>query len=348
MVYDDFEEFLLEDAGKTVDQLDADFLTFENLQQYDENGVIGFSMSGSQKSVVVYDFETEVDASYLPLEARALAGEMGLLFIGHTMGGAAARNARQFVFAAAVERDEINAARQGFASVATTIPPVEKFSERPFTDHEFSEWLSAKLDKIYDRRVLRSVRRIIHNRAGVALEYLTTQEMNPDHDEMQYVDAVCRILWDRQRSDFHLCSLRHRMYQDLYTAIRGTSDTAVVAGLKKEAYGEFKERKTLSLKEFTALNTVAKSQEGRLSHLQTPAARKWLNKINITASSRLRFLKYSLYNDAEVQSLTRQEKQRLWDAVRTRATEMQNSGQMELFRQQTLPKQLVKVLPVAA
>ena len=42
------------------------------------------------------------------------------------------------------------------------------------------------------------------------------------------------------------------------------TDTADVAAIKKRAYSDFKERNKLSLKEFTALNTVAKSQEARL------------------------------------------------------------------------------------
>ena len=66
MIYDDFAEFLLDDGDKTIEELDADFLTFEKIEQYDENGIIGFAMSSGQHSVVVYDFEADVDASYLP------------------------------------------------------------------------------------------------------------------------------------------------------------------------------------------------------------------------------------------------------------------------------------------
>ncbi len=45
MIYDDFAEFLLDDANKTIEELDADFLTFEKIEQYDENGIIGFAIA---------------------------------------------------------------------------------------------------------------------------------------------------------------------------------------------------------------------------------------------------------------------------------------------------------------
>ncbi len=356
MIYDDFAEFLLDDKGKTIDELDADFLTFEKLEQYDENGIIGFSMSGGQHSQIVYDFEAEVDATYLPIDARPIGREMNLLFVGHRIGGQTAQEERRFILEYDEEQSQIHAERNGYSIPIATLPPAAQFSDLPFTDGEFSEWLSAKLNRLYPNRVVRTARRIKQNRLGQLLEYTTVQEVNPDYEEMQYVTAVCQILWNRQRSDFHLRSLRHKEYQDLYLDLRNTSDTAIVAGLKKEAYGRFKEQKTISLKEFTALNTVAKSQEARLSGLITEVTRKWLSSISKSSANRLRFIKFSLYNDKEVQSLTRQEKQRLWDAVRLRDAAIKESVQQEtlpfevssqlaLNRSQSSSKQFVRVTP---
>ena len=289
-------------------------------------------------------------------DARSLGSELNLLFVGHRLGASAVQKARRFVVEHRAAQEEIRAERNGYSIPVATIPPAGQFSDRPFSDEEFSEWLAAKLDTIYDRRVVRSFRRITHNRAGFPVEYLALTEINPDYEEMQYVANVCQILWNRQRSDFHVRNLRQKAYQDLYLDIRGTSDTAAVAGLKKQAYGDFKEQKTLSLKQFTALNTVAKSQEVRLAGYITPATRKWLGVIATASVNRLRYLKFSLYNDKEIQSLTRQEKQRLWDAVRSRETSLQasvNTGshqaavasQHSLSRQQNLPKQYVRVSP---
>jgi len=95
MISDDLAAFYLADGDKSIEELDRDFLTFDNLEQYDENGIIGLTMSGGQRSVVVFDLECEVDESCLPGEARHLASEIGRLFVGHAMGGNAVQNGRK-------------------------------------------------------------------------------------------------------------------------------------------------------------------------------------------------------------------------------------------------------------
>lgn len=354
---DEFEEFYLSDDGKSCEELDADFMSFDRLEQYDENGIVGFSMSGDQHAVVVYDFSAEVDASYLPTEAHGLAREMNLIFVGHIIGGAAAQKARHFTLAQRILQNELRQMNKGVPALfSTPMPTVEKFSSLPFSDDEFSDWLPAKLDALYPRRVLRNVRRITHNRAGMLVEYVTAQEVNPDFEEMQYVAAVCQILWSQMNGNFHLRSLRRETYQTLHSRIRKTEDTADVARLKKEAYAAFKEQKKLTLKEFTALNTAAKLQESRLFDMTSAVTRKTLSDIQTASANRVRFLKYFLYNDASVQALTRQEKQRLWDVIRAREavlqTEQSKSGrqipqavQNSLFKQQNARKQVVRVTP---
>ncbi len=344
MIHDDFAAFYLEDGDKSIEDLDRDILTFESLEQYDENGIVGLTMNGGQRSVVVFDLDCEVDAFCLPPEARHLASELGRLFVGYAMGGNAVQNGRRMM--AEAWADQTHAA----IPVAAWNEP----SKHPFTDHEFEEWLSLSLDRIYDRKVVRSARRLFTFRKGTAVEFITDQEINPDFEEMQYAAAVLRLLWRRQYSDFHLRSLRHEAYQELYLAIRGTSDTADVAGLKKQAYADFKERNRLSLKEFTALNTVAKSQEVRLRDRFSHGARQWLLKIEKASSGGLRFLKFSLYNDPGAQALTRQEKQRLWDAVRTREADLKAEAgthptrqQQNLFSQPASQRRHVQVVPSA-
>ena len=326
MARDEFEDFYLGDEGKSCEELDADFLAHEKLEQYDENGIVGFSMSGGQHTVVVYEFDSEVDASYLPIQARELAKEMSLIFVGHRIGGAAAQKARHFTLAQRILQSELRQMEKGVPALfSTPIPAVDKFSALPFSEEDFSEWLAAKLDYLYPRRVLRSVRRLTADRTGRSFEYQAAQEVNPDFEEMQYVASICQILWNQMRGDFHLRSLRRETYQNLHLKIRKTEDTAEVAKLKKEAYDEFKERKNLTLKEFTALNTAAKSQEARLINKVSAAARKTLIEIRTASAGRLRYLKYFLYNDAGVQALTRQEKQRLWEAIRARETALQTA-----------------------
>lgn len=253
-----------------------------------------------------------------------LASEIGRIFVGHELGGNSVRNGRRMIAEAWVEKT-------GAAIPATSW---DRPSKAPFTDQEFEEWLSLSLDRIYDEKAVRSARRLFTFGKGKAVEFVTEQEVNPDFEEMQYTASVLRHLWRRQYSDFHLRSLRHDAYQELYLAIRGTSDTADVAEIKKRAYADFKERNRLSLKEFTALNTVAKSQEVRLRDRFSVTARQWLRKIEKATFGGLRYLKFSLYNDPEAKALTRQEKQRLWDAVRTRETELKAVGGTGRVRQQ--------------
>ena len=355
---DEFADFYLSDANKSIEELDADFRTYERLEQYDENGVLGFSMSDGQHSVVVYELSGEVDSSYLPEHARALAKEMNLIFVGHRIGGVAAQKARHFVVAQSILQQELKEMQKGVPALfSTPMPTVDKFSMLPFSNEEFNVWLAAKLDEFYPHRTLRSVRRFATDKAGRLFEYQATQEVNPDFEEMQYVSSVCQILWDQMQADFHLRSLRRESYQNLHLGIRKCSDTAEVARLKKQAYDDFKEHKKLNLKEFTALNTAAKSQEVRLAGKTSAHARKTLSEINTASANRLRYLKYFLYNDAEIQSLTRQEKQRLWEAVRAREASLQTAinkvgSQIKqtiqppfLERQSNTQKQVVRVTP---
>ncbi len=314
-------------------------------------------MSDGQHSVVVYEFDSEVDASYLPIHAISLAKEINLIFVGHRIGGKAAQKARHFSLAQSILQRELKEMRNGVPALfSTTMPTVDKFSELPFSDAEFNDWLAAKLDELYPHRTIRSVRRFITNKAGKLVEYQSTQEVNPDFEEMQYVANVCQILWANTKADFHFRSLRRDAYQNLHLGIRKTTDTAELMKLKKQAYNEFKEQKKITLKEFTALNTAAKSQEVRLSNIQSVTTKKTLNDIQTASANRLRYLRYFLYNDESIQVLTRQEKQRLWDAIRLRETALQSvvmnvaktttkTVQPSLFTQSSTQKQVVRVTP---
>lgn len=332
MIFDDFADFYLEGAGKSIEELDRDFTTFEQLEQFDENGLIGITMSSSQRSVVVFDLDCEIDADCLPGESRELYAQIPKLFVGHSLGGGAVQEGRRMINCA-----------------GWSMP-----SRHPFSDQEFEEWMALSLDRIYDRKVIRSARRIYSFGKRNDIEILVDQEINPDFEEMQYAASVLRLLWQKQYSDFHLRSLRHDTYQETYLAIRGTMDTADVADLKKKAYSDFKDQKKLSLKEFTALNTVAKSQEVLLKDQFSKEARQWLRKVQDASQGQIRFLKFALYNDPEAKAFKRQEKQKLWDAVRARETELKNVSvrtnrliQTGLFTQPSVQRSHVQAVPSA-
>lgn len=354
---DEFENYYLSSEGKSLEEVDADYMSFEKLEQYDENGVLGFSMSGGQHAVVALEFDAEVDASYLPIHAAHLAKDINLIFVGHRIGGKVAQKARHFTVAQRILQQELKEMQKGIPALfSTPMPTIDKFSELPFSDEDFNDWLAAKLDELYPHRTLRSVRRFITNKAGKLVEYQGTQEVNPDFEEMQYIANICQILWTNLKTDFHFRSLRREAYQNLHLGIRKTTDTAELAQLKKRAYDEFKEQKKITLKEFTALNTAAKSQEVRLSGIQSVTTKKTLTDIQTASANRLRYLKFFLYNDESIQVLTRQEKQRLWDAIRLRETALQTVAmngaktatktvQPPIFRQPNPQKQVVRVTP---
>lgn len=354
---DEFENYYLSDEGKSLEELDSDYISFEKFDQYDENGVLGFSMSGGQHAVVALEFDAEVDASYLPIHAAHLAKEINLIFVGHRIGGKPAQKARHFTLQQRILQQELKEMQKGIPALfSTPMPTIDKFSELPFSDEEFNDWLAAKLDELYPHRTLRSVRRFITNKAGKLVEFRGTQEVNPDFEEMQYVERVCQILWSNLKADFHFRSLRREAYQNLHLGIRKSTDTAELAQLKKRAYDEFKSRGKITLKEFTALNTAAKSQEVRLSGIQSVTTKRTLNDIQTASANRLRYLKFFLYNDESIQVLTRQEKQRLWDAIRLRESTLQTAAgvgtktptktvQPPIFRQPNPQKQVVRVTP---
>lgn len=347
---DDYADFYLSDGDKSIEELDRDFRTFEKLEQYDENGILGFSMNSGQRSVVVFDFETEVDIDLLPEDVKPLAREMNLLFVGHKIGGSAARKARKFVYASRIEQMETDALKNGFLSAEQNIPSAEEFSELPFSNKEFSDWLAVKLDSLYPDRTKRTKRRLITNKAGVTFDVPTKIEINPDWAEMNYVLNVCRTLWKSKQKDFHLKSLRRKKYQNYYLELRKSVDTAEVARLKRESFNAFKQQKRLSLKEFTALNTVAKSQEARLQNKISHQTRKLLAEIREASYKRVRYFKYFLYNNNEIKHLPRQEKQFLWDAVKSRETQVKQSVkpiQPSLFVNKQQKEKLVRVTPQA-
>jgi len=331
MIFDDYAEYYLEDGNKSVEELDQGFTTYEHLEQFDENGLIGITMSSSQRSVVVFDLDCEIDPNCLPFESRDIYSQIPKLFVGHSLGGSAVQEGRRMINCA-----------------GWSMP-----SRHPFSDQEFEEWMALSLDRIYNRKVIRSARRI-YSLGKRNVEILVDQEINPDFEEMQYAASVLRLLWQKQYSDFHLRSLRHDTYQETYLAIRGTTDTADLADQKKKAYSDFKDQKKLSLKEFTALNTVAKSQEVRLKDQFSKEARQWLRKVENASQGQIRFLKFALYNDPEAKAFKRQEKQKLWDAVRAREAELKNVNahtnrlmQTSLFTQSSVQRSHVQVVPSA-
>ncbi len=276
------QNFYLDDDGKSCEELDADFLSFEKLEQYDENGIVGFSMSGGQHTVVVYEFDSEVDASYLPFRTRE-SGEGNepdfRRLRGRRRGGAEERGTLRS--RSAFCRTKYAQMEKGVPALfSTPMPAAEKFSALPFSEEDFSEWLAAKLDYLYPRRAVRSVRRLTHrpSRKIVRVSWRRRKSI-PISTKCNMSQPFARFSGIRCAAIFTSAACAAKLIKIFTSKIRQTEDTAEVAKLKKEAYDEFKEQKKLTLKEFTALNTAAKSQEARLANKISAPARKTLDEI---------------------------------------------------------------------
>ncbi|MBK6589932.1 MAG: hypothetical protein IPG22_16725 [Acidobacteria bacterium] len=222
-------------------------------------------MSSSQRSVVVFDLDCEIDANCLPYESRELSAQLPKLFVGHTSGGNTVQEGRRMINCA-----------------GWSMPSRHPFSIR----NSRNGWHFHSIESMTAKRSVLPPHLFV--RQGSSIGILVDQEINPDFEEMQYAASVLRLLWQRQYSDFHLRSLRHDAYQETYLAIRGTADTADLADLKKKHTRNLRSRKAFP-QEFTALNTVAKSQEVRLKGQLSREARHWLRKIEKATHGQLGF-----------------------------------------------------------
>ncbi len=344
---DEFAAFYLADDGKSVEELDDDFRRFDAHEQYDEDGLLGLRMSGSQHTEVVLELDSEITADYLPIDVQPLAKLLQLVFVGHEIGGRAAQSARHFVACRKIENHDNRRAREAFRLNApffeTEKSVVSEFSILPLTRDEISEWIDLNLDALYSREVVRSARRVTNGEKGEWLEFTVNQTVNPDFEEKQYASQILHILLEQTERDFHLSSLRRNaVYQTIYLQIRRAKDTTVLSQTAEIAR-RAKDEKRLSLKEYTALSTVAKSQFARLAGARASAALYALEKEIAAADSRkIGYLKWAMYGANQpahpVHGLPRQEVQRAWAALKNREMILKQkaAGEFDRMRQQQL------------
>jgi hypothetical protein len=346
--YDEFAAYYLGETGKTLDELDEDYRRFESHEQYTEDGLLGMKMSGTTHTEVVLELDAEITADYLPESVQPIAKRLQLIFVGYEIGGRAAQAARHFMACRKIENlDNIRAGeafRLNAPFVETAKPLLTEFSLSPLSRAEISEWIDLQLDAIYSREVVRTARRVSALKTGEPVEYVVNQTVNPDFDEKQYACMVLQILLEQMERDFHLVHLRrNEVYQNIYLKIRSAKDTAVLAQTAEIAR-RAKEEKRLSLKEYTALTTVAKSQFGRLGSNHPSAALYCLEKeIGAADSRKIRYLKWAMYGANQpahpVHSLPKQEMQRAWTALKSRELVLKQKAGIQpgSLRQQQLP-----------
>lgn len=345
--YDEFAAYYLGETGKTLDELDEDYRRFEAHEQYTEDGLLGMKMSGSTHTEVVLELDAEITADYLPLNVQPLAKRLQLIFVGYEIGGRAAQAARHFTACRKIENLDNIRAREAFRLnapfIETAKPLSTEYALSPLSRGEISEWIDFQLDAIYSREVIRNARRISTLKSGESVEFIVNQTVNPDFDEKQYASQILQILLEQMERDFHLAALRrNEVYQTIYLQIRGANDTTILANTAEIAR-RAKEEKCLSLKEYTALSTVAKSQFGRLGSARSSVMLYALEKEIQSADSRkIGYLKWAMYGTNQpahpVHSLPKQEVQRAWTALKARdlVLKQKAADQFNNLRQQQM------------
>lgn len=342
---DEFAAFYLTDEGKSLAELDDDFRRFDAHEQYDEDGLLGLRMSGSQHTEVVLELDGEITAEYLPEAVHPLAKMLQLVFVGFEIGGRAAQAARHFVACRKIENADNIRAREAFRLnaqfIETTKPSALEFSVLPLKRDELLEWIDLNLDALYSREVTRSARRVTTGKNGKSLEFTVNQTVNPDFEEKQYANQILQILLEQTERDFHLSALRRNVvYQSIYLQIRRAKDTAVLSQTAEIAR-KAKDEKRLILKEYTALSTVAKSQFARLAGERPSSALYALKKeINRADSRKIGYLKWAMYGTNQpahpVHNLPKQEVQKAWAALKNREQVLKQATEFERSRQQQL------------
>lgn len=359
---DEFAAFYLAEEGKTLEELDDDFRRFDAHEQYDEDGLLGLRMSSGSHTEVVLELDSEITIEYLPEDVQPLGKLLQLVFVGYEIGGRAARSARHFIACRKIDNADNIRAREAFRLnapfIETEMPSIEKFSGLPLTRAEISEWIDLNLDALYSRETVRLVRRVSVGKKGEWLEYGVNQTVNPDFDEKQYASQILNILLAQMERDFHLTSLRRNGdYQSVYLQIRRAKDTAILSQTAEIARLA-KEEKRLSLKEYTALSTVAKSQFARLvSSRPSPALYQLEKEIFRADSRKISYLKWAMYGTNcpthPIHDLPKQEVQKAWKALKRReqilkqkaANELDRNRQQQLQFNRSEATQQVKITP---
>ena len=130
------------------------------------------------------------------------------------------------------------------------------------------------------------------------------------------------------------------VYQSIYLQIRRAKDTAILSQTAEIAR-RAKDEKRLSLKEYTALSTVAKSQFARLAGMRpSPALYRLEKEISRADSRKIGYLKWAMYGTNcpahPVHNLPKQEVQKAWALLKNREQVLKQASEADRARQQQL------------
>jgi hypothetical protein len=274
-VYEDaFAAYLIErePSCDSLEELDALYESFESVyEQYDEDHIVSLHMSDGERVVVAGRLDDDIDEETVPEEARHLVRELYDLY---TNG-----------FPLIDRCDESNKLSESGEPDAEGVI-LQSYLRHPRTGERFQSpvavygldaWLSHAVDAVFHERTKRTGRQLISVRRGERShlhEQTYTIEVCPNADEREQTRNALEILLERWKSDFHTRALHaNAAYRDLTSKLGDVTDTATIAGIKKEAW-QHKEQGRLSLKLFTGLMTLANARQAALESAPLRERRK--------------------------------------------------------------------------
>jgi len=193
---------------------------------------------------------------------------------------------------------------------------------------EINETLEAEIDLIYQERVERTMRVLVSIK-GETIELPRTVKVLRYAEEREQVRFVLEKLLEQLTADFHSRACHaNPLYRAFHRRIRRAQTAGEVAAAIKEAY-QAKEEGRLTLSQFTALNTVAKSQYLKCEPPSLPApirqrfVGQLLREIETASARKLTFLRWAMYGqnrpDHTIHKLPRQDRSRIWEVLKARS-----------------------------
>ena len=225
----------LTDSGKYSDE------TLEVLQdahervteQYSEGGVVSLHMSDGEKFIVDGTLEDDVSEEYLPADARPFAEELRQLF----SDGEDLETIDKYI-ELSLNRiygdptDKQSRVSRTMRSIRTTQAPTRQYADG--TCHP---------------------RKPVRARPSL-FEHTYSVSVYPNREERQYVREVLDILVENMQRDFILRSMnRSNAFRNFHNLIANATDLRHLIAIIQDAY-QARLRKVISIKMFTALNTV--------------------------------------------------------------------------------------------
>lgn len=194
---------------------------------------------------------------------------------------------------------------------------------------EIHDWIDTAINFIYHERVDRTHRTLVSIQ-GKSVEVARTIKVCPYVEEREQTRFVLEKLLEQLTADFHSRACHSNpLYRTFHRRIRRASNAGEVSSAIKEAY-QAKEQNRLTLAQFTALNTAAKSQYLKCEPPPLPIVirqriiNQLTREIETARARKLTFLRWAMYGqnrpDHTIHRLPRADRARIWETLKARSS----------------------------